>query len=61
MLSTTEISVAVVSKPTKAAQSLTTIPAPIRSLPRLIVPATRGTCQRDASSSCSSKDVRGWT
>ena len=37
--SMTEISVAVVSKPQNAAQSLTTIPAPITSLPRFTVPA----------------------
>ena len=40
--SSTLISVEVVSAPQKAAQSLTTIPAPITSLPRLTVPATRG-------------------
>ena len=40
--SITEISVDVVSCPTKAAQSLTTTPAPITSEPRFTVPATRG-------------------
>ena len=42
-LSITDNSVAVVSKPQKAVQSFTIIPAPITSLPRLTVPATRGT------------------
>ena len=40
-----EISVAVVSRPQKAHQSFTTIPAPITSEPRLTVPAAMGTCQ----------------
>jgi hypothetical protein len=40
--SKTLISVEVVSIPQKADQSLTTIPAPITSLPLLTVPATRG-------------------
>ena len=39
MLSMTESSVLVVSSPVNAHQSLTTIPAPTTSLPRLIVPA----------------------
>lgn len=39
MFSITEISVAVVSKPQNAAQSFTTKPPPITSLPRLTVPA----------------------
>jgi hypothetical protein len=40
--SITEISVAVVSIPVKAHQSLTTIPAPITSDPRFTVPAWLG-------------------
>ncbi len=40
--SMTEISVEVVSCPQKAVQSLTTMPAPSTSEPRLTVPATRG-------------------
>jgi hypothetical protein len=39
--SMTLISVAVVSRPVKAHQSLTTSPAPITSDPRLTVPAYR--------------------
>ena len=39
MLSTTEISVEVVSRPQKAHQSFTTIPAPTTSEPRFTVPA----------------------
>ncbi len=35
-------SVDVVSSPQNAAQSLTTMPAPMTSLPRLTVPATNG-------------------
>lgn len=42
-LSTTDSSVLVVSRPQKAHQSFTTIPAAITSLPRFTVPATRGT------------------
>ena len=42
--SRTESSVEVVSWPVKAHQSFTTIPAPITSAPRLMVPATSGTC-----------------
>ncbi|EPY39467.1 Eukaryotic translation initiation factor 6 [Angomonas deanei] len=61
MRSTTVISVAVVVRPQKAAQSLTTIPDPIAALPRLIVPATTGTCRRDAISSISSAEVLGCT
>ena len=38
-LSITDSSVLVVSRPQNALQSLTTIPAPITSLPRFIVPA----------------------
>ena len=38
-LSMTESSVLVVSRPQKAHQSLTTIPAPMTSLPRFTVPA----------------------
>ena len=38
-LSMTDNSVLVVSRPQKEAQSLTTMPAPITSLPLLIVPA----------------------
>ena len=41
--SITDISVEVVSCPANAHQSFTTIPAPITSLPRLMVPATKGT------------------
>ena len=41
--SITDISVDVVSCPANAHQSFTTIPAPITSLPRLTVPATKGT------------------
>ena len=41
--SMTDISVDVVSCPANAHQSLTTIPAPITSLPRFTVPATKGT------------------
>ena len=41
--SITDISVEVVSCPANAHQSLTTIPAPITSLPRFTVPATNGT------------------
>ena len=40
--SITDSSVLVVSWPVKAHQSLTTIPAPITSVPRLTVPATKG-------------------
>ena len=49
--SRTEISVEVVSCPQNAVQSLTTIPAPTTSDPRLTVPATNGTCKRDDNSS----------
>ena len=45
MDSTSASSVEVVSCPVKAHQSLTTIPAPITSVPRLTVPATRGICR----------------
>ena len=41
--STTDISVAVVSRPQNALQSFTSSPAPITSEPRLMVPATNGT------------------
>lgn len=56
-LSITESSVAVVSSPVKAVQSFATRPAPITSLPRLTVPATNGTCNKELSSSKSSTDV----
>jgi hypothetical protein len=59
--SITLTSVAVVSKPVKAHQSLTTKPAPITSDPRLTVPATRGIWSRDESSSSSDREVLGWT
>mmetsp|Transcript_35659 Transcript_35659/g.88720 ORF Transcript_35659/g.88720 Transcript_35659/m.88720 type:complete len:145 (-) Transcript_35659:675-1109(-) len=42
--STTPSSVAVVSIPQKAAQSLATTPAPMTSDPLLMVPAVRGIC-----------------
>lgn len=61
IFSITEISVAVVSRPQNATQSLTTRPAPITSLPRLIVPATKGTWRREDNSSWSSTLVLGWT
>jgi hypothetical protein len=57
--STTETSVAVVSEPQNALQSLTTTPAETTSLPLLTVPATRGTCSSVESSSRSSTDVCG--
>lgn len=60
-LSITESSVAVVSDPQNAVQSFTVMPAAITSLPRLTVPATRGTCRSVESSSKSSTDVWGWT
>ena len=64
-LSITDSSVLVVSSPQNALQSLTTIPAPITSLPRLTVPAyinsstvminkiltTSGTCSNEDNSS----------
>lgn len=59
--SITEFSVAVVSKPTNALQSLATSPAPTTSLPRLTVPAMSGTWSSDESSSRSSTDVCGCT
>jgi hypothetical protein len=59
--SMTDTSVAVVSSPVKAHQSLTTRPAPMTSDPRLTVPATKGICRSDESSSCSERDVLGWT
>jgi hypothetical protein len=59
--SMTETSVAVVSNPVKAHQSLTTRPAPITSEPRLTVPATRGIWSREESSSSSDREVLGWT
>lgn len=58
-LSTTDTSVAVVSDPQKAVQSLTTMPAETTSLPLLTVPATMGTCSSVDSSSRSSTDVCG--
>jgi len=60
-LSTTDTSVAVVSDPQKAVQSLTAMPAETTSLPLLTVPATMGTCSSVDSSSRSSTDVCGWT
>lgn len=60
-LSMTESSVAVVSSPQNADQSFATSPAPMTSLPRFTVPATRGTCNSDDSSSRSSIDVCGCT
>ena len=60
-LSMTDSSVDVVSIPQKPIQSLTTIPAAMTSLPLLTVPATRGTCRSEDSSSWSSTDVFGWT
>jgi len=51
IFSITEISVLEVSKPTKALQSLTTQPAPIKSEPLLTVPATSGICNNEESSS----------
>jgi len=50
-----------VTCPQKAAQSLTTSPAPTTSEPLLTVPATRGTCRSEESSSKSAVVVRGWT
>ena len=60
-LSITDSSVAVVSKPANAAQSLATSPPPITALPRFTVPATSGTWRREESSSRSSTDVWGCT
>ncbi|KAL5223449.1 hypothetical protein ABZP36_010088 [Zizania latifolia] len=60
-LSTTDSSVAVVSAPQKAVQSLTAMPAANTSLPRLMEPAARGTCSSIESSSRSSTDVCGGT
>ena len=60
-LSMTLSSVAVVSNPQKAAQSFATMPAPTTSLPLFTVPATRGTCKSDDSSSRSSTDTFGAT
>lgn len=57
----TDNSVDVVSRPQNADQSLATRPAPMTSLPLLTVPATRGTCKSDESSSRSSIDVCGCT
>lgn len=51
MLSITDNSVEVVSKPANAHQSLTNNPAPITSEPRLTVPATKGTWSNDDNSS----------
>ena len=53
----TEISVEVVSNPQKAAQSFTTRPDPITSLPLFIVPAHKGTYKRFESSSSSFKII----
>lgn len=49
------------TRPQNAVQSLAMSPAPMTSLPRLHVPATRGTCSRLDSSSRSSTDVCGCT
>lgn len=57
----TEISVEVVSKPTKAAQSFTTKPAAITSLPLLTVPAHNGIYNKLDNSLSSSTLVSGWT
>lgn len=65
MDSTTLSSVDVVSRPQNADQSFATSPAPITSLPRLTVPATRGICAvhrrshryRDAKNTTASTDV----
>ena len=59
MLSMTDISVEVVSKPQKADQSLTTIPEPITSLPLLTVPAINGIWRSDDNSFCASTLIRG--
>eukprot|EP00487_Bulimina_marginata_P000233 TRINITY_DN10446_c0_g1_i1.p1 TRINITY_DN10446_c0_g1~~TRINITY_DN10446_c0_g1_i1.p1 ORF type:complete len:104 (+),score=5.73 TRINITY_DN10446_c0_g1_i1:196-507(+) len=61
MFSMTPISVAVVSEPTKEAQSLTTIPAPITDDPLFTVPVITGTCNNELSSFCSSLVHFGWT
>lgn len=45
----------------EAVQSVATRPAPITSEPRLTVPATRGTCSSDDSSSFSAMVVLGCT
>ena len=57
----TEISVAVVSVPVNAVQSLTTIPAAITSLPLLTVPAHNGIYKSVDSSSSSATPHIGWT
>lgn len=49
------------SSPVMASQSLTTIPAPTTGDPRFTLPATRGTCRREESSSWSRIEVLGWT
>ncbi len=59
--SITLISCAVVSNPQNPIQSLTKSPAATTSLPRLIVPATSGTCNKEDNSSCSCIDVLGCT
>ena len=59
MFSMTEISVAVVSKPQKQLQSLTTKPEPINSLPRFTVPAIKGICNSEDNSSCASTLILG--
>ena len=56
-LSMTESSVLVVSKPQKALQSLTTMPAPTTSLPRFTVPAW---IKRKTSGLCSFSWAAGW-
>ena len=61
MDSTTLSSVAVVSRPVTAIQSLTTIPAPTTGEPLLTEPATRGTCSSELNSSWSWMLVLGWT
>lgn len=60
-LSMTLSSVAVVSRPVTASQSLTTMPAPTTLEPRLREPATRGTWRSEDSSSWSWIEVLGWT
>ena len=57
----TDISVAVVSVPVMAVQSLATMPAPITSLPLFTVPAHTGTCNIVESSSSSATLHNGCT
>ena len=51
ILSITDNSVEVVSRPQNAAQSFATKPAAMTSLPRFTVPATNGTCNKEDNSS----------